>query len=553
VSEVAESRVAGGTLDEPQHARAAGARPAMAVVVVIAVTTALALALRFYYQSTLSGFLRGVTEYDDGVYFGSALHLVTGVLPYRDFVSTQPPGITLLMAPAALAARVIGTATGMELARILTTAASGAGVALAGLLVRRYGTLAVLITCGIMAIHPENIRAAHTLYVEPWLVLFCLIGALALFDGDRLARGWRLAWAGVAFGFAGAVEGWAIVPVLVAILLFLPRLTRAWPFCAGVAAGFLIPVLPFAGLAPRQFYDDIIVAQLEWVRPEHAPVWNRLAKMIGINLPAPGQETLSLVIAATVAVVVVGAVAAAWLISRRPPPLLERFVVLTSALIIVMFCLAPQFYYHFVAFLAPFLAASIALPISRLLTGAPLPSPPDASESPAHQPQARRALWFVTALTAAAIVLVAALPFRVENLRPGRSGPAPSAADRIIPPGACVLTDHVSLTILANRFYSDVPGCPQLVNGVGTDLALSHGRRPSDGAGYVPAVAAVWRQAFSHAQFVLLSHNNEGRVAWTPALRAYFAANFVELKSPWKRVTLYKRKDFDRRAARRAS
>jgi hypothetical protein len=558
VSEVAESQAVRGAQGGARPARAAGGRPFTAVAVVIVATTALALALRVYYQSTLSGFLLGVAEYDDGVYFGSALRLVTGVLPYRDFVSSQPPGITLLMAPVALVARVIGTARGMELARILTTAASGAGVVLAGLLVRRYGTLAVLITCGIMAIQPESIRATHTVYVEPWLVLFCLIGALALFDGDRLARGWRLAWAGVAFGFAGAVEGWAIVPVLVAILLFLPKLTRAWPFCAGVAAGFLLPVLPFAGLAPRQFYDDIIVAQLGLVSPARTPIWNRLAKMIGINLPTPGQETLSLVIAATVAVVVVGAVAAAWLISRHPPPLLERFVVLTSALIIVMFCLAPQFYYHFVAFLVPFLAASIALPISRLLTGAPVPSPPHTSEFPAHQPQARqpkarRALWFVTALTAAAIVLVAVLQFRAESLRPGRSGPGPRAVDGIIPPGACVLTDQVSMTILANRFYSDVPGCPQMVNGIGTDLALSHGRTPSDGAGYVPAVAAVWRQAFSHAQLVMLSSKNEGRIAWTPALKAYFDANFVQLKSPWKRVTLYKRKDFDLRAARRVS
>jgi hypothetical protein len=66
-------------------------------------------------------------------------------------------------------------------------------------------------------------------------------------------------------------------------------------------------------------------------------------------------------------------------------------------------------------------------------------------------------------------------------------------------------------------------------------------------------VAAVWRQAFSHAQIVLLSHNSPGRIPWTPALRAYFAANFVPLKSPWELVTLYKRKDFDLRAARAAS
>ena len=547
MSKVAEGQAVGGAQSGARHPRAAWGRPFTAVGVVIVLTTALALALRVYYQSTAAGFLAGVTEYDDGTYFGSALRLVTGVLPYRDFVSVQPPGITLLMAPAALVARVTGSVTGMELARILTVAASAAGVVLAGLLVRRYGTLAVLITCGIIAVHPGSIRAAHTVLVESWLVLFCLIGALALFDGDRLARGWRLAWAGVAFGFAGAIEGWAIVPVLVAVLLFLPKLARAWPFCAGVAAGFLIPVLPFAGLAPRQFYDDIIVAQLGLVSPARTPIWNRLAKMIGISDPAHVQETLPLVIAATVAVVVVGAVAAAWLISRRPPPLLERFVVLTSALIIVMFCLAPQFYFHFVEFLVPFLAASIALPVSRLLTGAPVPSPPHASEPPAgqtqaRQPQARPALWFATGLTAVAVVFAAVPQFEAKGLASAAGGPGPGAIERRIPPGACVLTDQVSMTILANRFYSDVPGCPQMVNSIGTDLALSHGRTPSHGAGSVPAVAAAWQEAFSHAQYVVLSTKNVGRIAWNPGLKAYFGANFVQLKCPWKRATLYQRR-----------
>jgi hypothetical protein len=91
-------------------------------------------------------------------------------------------------------------------------------------------------------------------------------------------------------------------------------------------------------------------------------------------------------------------------------------------------------------------------------------------------------MWFATGLTAAAVVLAAVLQFRAESLGAGASGPGPRALDRIIPPGSCVLTDQVSTTILANRFYSDVPGCPQMVNAVGTDLALSHGKKPSDGA-----------------------------------------------------------------------
>ena len=558
MSETVESQVVGGTLSDSRPAGTAGRTPATAVIVVIAVTTALALALRVYYQATRAGFLLGVTEYDDGTYFGSSLRLVTGVLPYRDFVTVQPPGITLLMAPVALLAKVTSTATGMVLARILTLAASGAGVVLAGLLVRRYGVLAVLITCGIMAVYPGSIAAAHTVLVEPWLVLFCLIGALALFDGDQLAQGWRLVWAGVAFGFGGAVEGWAIVPVLVAILLFLPKITRAWPFCAGVAAGFLTPVLPFAALAPRQFYDDIIVAQLGLVSPAPTPVWGRFASMLGIVKHTGQQETAVLIIAVAVAAVVAALVIAAWLVTRRPPPLLERFVVLTSAFVIVMFCLAGQFYYHFVAFLVPFLAASIGVPVSRLVTAVTTKGSPRADGPRDPRARARRwgvhgALGWLTAGLAGLVIVVAAVTqFRAESAGGSVLDPAPRAIDRIIPPGACVLTDQVSMTILANRFYSDVPGCSQMVNSTGTDLALSHGRRPSDGAGYDPAVATVWRQDFAHAQFVLLYPINKARIAWTPALRAYFAANFVELRSHWKGVTLYKRKHFDLRAARRA-
>jgi hypothetical protein len=560
VSGVAESQLAGAAQRGARRERVAGGRRFTAVGVVIVVMTALALALRVYYQYTRPGFLLGVTEYDDGPYFGSALRLVTGVLPYRDFVTVQPPGITLLMTPVALVARMSSTATGMELARILTTAASGAGVVLAGLLVRRYGTVAVLITCGIIAVHPDSIAAAHTVLVEPWLVLFCLIGALALFDGDQLAQGWRLAWAGAAFGFGGAVEGWAIVPVVVAILLFLPKITRAWPFCAGVAAGFLIPVLPFAAIAPRGFYDSVIVAQLDIVSPSRTPVWGRFASILGITNPTPGQETAVIVIAIAVAVMVVALMAAAWLVTHRPPPLLERFVVLTSALVIVMFCVADQFYYHFVAFLVPFLAASVALPVSRLVTAARAPgasatrqqqgSQPEDAQPHAGQSHARRVVWWLTAgVAAVAIVFAAVTQFHAESAGANVIGPPPHPIDRIIPPGACVLTDQVSMTILADRFYSNVPGCSPMVNSLATDLALSDGRRPSQGAGNVPAVAAVWRQAFSTAQFVLLSHDNAGRIPWTPALKAYFEANFVPLNSGWNHVTLYKRKGFDLRRA----
>ena len=176
------------------------------VALVIAAATLLALGLRLY-QLSRPGFLLSVTEYDDGPYFGSALRLVNGSLPYRDFLIVQPPGITLLMVPAALLSKVAGTAWAMAAGRILTAFAGAAAVTLAGLLVRHRGIFAVVVVCGISAVYPDNVQAAHTVLVEPWLVLFCLIGAVAVFDGDRLTTSARrLAWGGAAFGFAGAIE-----------------------------------------------------------------------------------------------------------------------------------------------------------------------------------------------------------------------------------------------------------------------------------------------------------------------------------------------------------
>ena len=75
---------------------------------IIAVASLIAMALSIY-QLTRPGMLFGLTEYDDGVYFGSAIRLVNGALPYRDFVLVQPPGFVLLASPVALLSRVIGT------------------------------------------------------------------------------------------------------------------------------------------------------------------------------------------------------------------------------------------------------------------------------------------------------------------------------------------------------------------------------------------------------------------------------------------------------------
>jgi hypothetical protein len=523
--------------------------------VVIAAATVLALGLRIY-ELSLPGYLFGLTEYDDGSYFGSAVHLVGGALPYRDFIFVQPPGILLLMAPVALVAKATGTAAGMAIGRVLTMLASAAGVVLVGLLVRHRGALAALIACGVLAVFPDAIAGAHTVLVEPWLVLFCLLGAVAVFDRDRLtASGRRLAWAGAAFGFAGAIEGWALVPVLVVLAISLPWVRRALTFAAGVAAAFLIAVLPFAVLAPGRFYQSLIVAQVgHRAAVLRVSVWARLKEMAGLShANLPGRADLLVThlhlrmhstIVFTVVILVlltVGGLAAEIAVTRRPPPPLDGFALATTALIVALFMFPTQFHPHFAAFLAPFLGLAIALPAARLLT----PSWERGKDGGARRPARGALAWVATGLAAALLVVFTIFQVRAEGQL--KAFIAPTGPDSIaafarpIPPGSCVATDEVAFLILANRFVTHVPGCSPMVDGTGTDLALSRGGTPGTGAGRNPAVAAAWRQEFAHAQYAWLSALSRRRIAWSPALRAYFASHFVPVMSDSRGDVLYRR------------
>jgi alpha-1,2-mannosyltransferase len=541
VSETLARTAADGS-QAPQRGRPAWLTP---VNMVIIVTTLVALALRLYYQYTRPGFLLGVTEYDDGPYFGSAVRLVHGSLPYRQFVLVQPPGITLLMSPAALLSYWTGTAWGLAIGRILTLLAGTAGVALAGLLVRHRGVLAVLLTCGITAVYSGAVAAAHTVLVEPWLVLFCLAGAVVVFDGDRItASTKRLAWGGVLFGFAGAVEAWAIVPVLVLASLCLPQLKRAAIYAGGVAAGFLIPVLPFALAGPSQFYRSLITAQVGY-RAHAARVGAllRLRNMIGFPYALGWSKTILLLAVLALVIFVILVQAGAVAVTHRPPPTLDWFAAVSTVLIVAMFLWPPQFHYHFTQFLAPFLALVIALPVSRLLGGTQPGEGVAVSWPRTLRPRASRQLGMAIAGgTAVALAVVAILQFRFESAVPRVIGPIPAAIDRLIPPGACVLTDQVSVTLAANRFESTDPGCPQLVDSLGTTLALSDGLKPQTGAAKVARVNAAWDQAFSHAQYVILTATNIRRIAWTPQLEAYLASHFTQIYQSPRRLVLYVRK-----------
>ena len=515
-------------------------------------TSVIALALRLWILFVPG--LMSVTQYDDGPYFGSAVRLIHGVLPYRDYAFVQPPGITELMSPAALESYLGGTAWALVIARFLCVFAGTAAVVLAGFLVRHRGALAVMLTGGIIAIYPAAAASARTVLLEPWLVLFCLAGAVAVFDGDRLtSRTRRLLWGGVAFGFGGAIKVWAIVPVLVIVVLCLsrprasrppplclPQVRRAAVFAGGVAAGFLIPVLPFVIAAPGRFYDDVVVAQLARIGTRTA-AWKRFNSMLGT--PKVLSPTTVVVLAITVVAVVIAAQIAASLVTRRPPAPLDWFALVSAALIVVMFVWPPYYAAHYTAFLGPFLALSLTLPVARLAEGlTACRATGDQPEAP-DQPTARLATpWLATAglVVLGLAVLAGAAAQAAPPTSQTRRFDVPTVTLRQIPKGSCVLTDSAVYLLVADRFTSDVPGCSQMVDSLGTDLALGNGRRPGSGAGQVPAVSQAWQQAFSNAGWVLLTPKSSVRIPWNPALLAYFHSHF-RLARHMNTYTLYVR------------
>ena len=447
---------AAGAAGAPARPRR-GLRPS-AVTAVIITATLLAVALRIY-DLTRPGYLFGISEYDDGTDFGSAIRLVHGGVPYRDFIMVQPPGITLIMFPVALITKGMGTITGMAVARVVTALASAAAVPVTGLLTRHRGFVAVLVSCGFLAIYPDSIMAARTVLLEPWLVLFCLLGALAVFDGDRVTTGRRLLLGGVLFGFAGAVKVWAILPVAVILLLTARRPRQAAVYAGGVALGFCVAVVPFALTAPSTFYRSVIVAQLVRNDLVRIPQGYRLQHMLGLA----HLSQLATPVLVIIGIVVVAGIAAVSVLGSRlahsVPPALDWFATGTCALVaLTVFQVIAE--YH------------------------------EASGIPASEI---------------------------------------AAVQRLIPPGACVATDQASFTIAINRFVSTVPGCSLMIDGVGTDYALSNGQNGQTGAGRSAAVAAAWLAEFRAARYAWLTSEQTRRIAWTPALLAYFHSHFVPL------------------------
>lgn len=537
--------------------------------IIVLAMTVLALAIRIF-TLTRPGYLTGLTEYDDGVYLGGSIRLIQGIVPYRDYALVQPPGILLLMAPVALLTKVTTATHAMAAARLLTALASTACIPLVGSLVRHRGALVTLVASGFLTVYPDDITTAHTLILEPWMNLLVLIGACLAFREGRLASPRRLLWAGMAIGLAGTVKFWAGLPALVLLIACLveaeSRRQRTARFTAGVLAGFLVPLLPFVLPAPVTFVRSTLLDQAARAG-SHVPMSMRLAHITGLidflnaeghlsftsgthSLFASGGAAATPSTSAgslpyVVAVMAIIVVAAGYVLRPGRPSTLEWLAMVTAAGSTAAIMLYSAFFYHYPDWPAPWLAITVGGAFGAF---GPRTAPADSARREAAWRERLRAgiprSWLSDGRrplgTVIALGLLLVATFQAREMA-GLSAPRLYADQAVIPAGACVVTDQVSMTLAVNRFTNIPPGCPIVMDSLAETLVRSKGVSVQGGAASLPHVVNAWQHIFAKADYVWLSPNNARRIPWAPSLTSWFHAHFVAIPVYRGLGTVYKR------------
>ena len=477
-----------------------------------------------YGQFTL-GYLAHRTWYDDGVYMGAATRLGHGVVPYRDFVFLHPPGILVLLTPFALVGRVVGTAAANEAARLFVMAAAVAAVFLFAGVVRVRPDLALAVGLAVFVLHPDVIVSDQAVYLEPLLIVACLLGTALVFDGEELAaahaRWW---WGGAVFGFACGLKLWAAFPILAIVLI--AAVMRRWADAARLAlasaAVFSLVCLPFLLFAPSAFVRYVLVVQASRTDPASATLTSRVGNLLYLPsrllyLDSSIAENRGIVaVAVLLALSVV-----AWSIvrtRRRPLTALEWYSFVCAGLVVAAFLLAGDYFAHYGAFAALFFGLVASGTIARLLSG--------DTTAKARENERRFAPVAITAGLLVAVALLVAYDVHIVRVTTPDQKLSASALARIadvVPSGSCVVTDNASVLLMSGRFTADRSDCPQAVDSFGTELALTNGRL--DRVRETEKLQQTWRSWLEHADFLVLNEPDLGRAAesdgWDQRVRRY--------------------------------
>lgn len=460
--------------------------------------------------------------YDSGVYLAATIHLVSGALPYKNFVFVNPPGILILLSPIGAVSRIFGSHDGLIAARITTSFVTAANVGLLAWLVRRRGRVAMIVAGVGLALLPVALVVSSGVRLEPYCLLLILLGALIICSENLERTGLSkrsLLFAGLLFGLAASIKLWAFFPFVAALICLVPQYRkRAIPFVEGAAVGFVVPVIPFFLLAPRRFLSQVFGAQF-FSQPNSTlavSVVRRLGDLTGFqssSLAPNARETI------IVWLVLLGLVVVAYS-QRLELEMADRF--LLASLVVtgcgILSAPASSSYYYY--FSAPFLVGVIAVTLARLVRrGGALTKQIRVSS------EVRIALRSLSGL--ASVILVFALTLYSTTFFTnfawggGLYFPFLSSVATDIPPGSCVVSDFVVYQLETNRFIGNGAHCPDVVDPYGVWQVWNN-----DYSDPPLALVALWKTYFQQANYVVLHSPNTTFVPWNTVLRSWFASHY---------------------------
>ncbi len=218
-------------------------------------------------------------DYDEGVYWSAAAHLLEGSLPWRDYVFVHPPGqLVFLALTSAWAKGWLGVAGAFALSRWVAALLGAVTTVLVARVASRWDGWGALFAAAVYATYPEVVQVERGPFLEPLLNLVCVASALLALRACEVTSPRRVVLAGSVAGLAVAIKAWAVIWVLAgawALLGAAPRREVLRYLAAAAAAGAAV-VLPFAAFAPVEFVTQVGLFHL-WRPPDG--VVERLARV----------------------------------------------------------------------------------------------------------------------------------------------------------------------------------------------------------------------------------------------------------------------------------
>jgi hypothetical protein len=401
------------------------------------------------------GGLFGLGNSDDGVYYASAIALVHGHLPYRDFLLLHPPGIVVALVPFAALGRIIGEHEGFALARLGWVLLGAVNAAMVSRILRPIG----LVGAGLGGLCYAVLYPA--VYVE-WTTQLqglgntLLLAALLLLSmgrATRLGATATLILAGSLLGISATVKIWGVVSVLLVVgwQFFAIGARRAALVLGGAALGATAVCLPFFLAAPGRMWTYVVAVQIGRPRTP-STLTDRLMHILGLRLYLQSAYAQPLLLSTVVIIVFV--LVLAWQEERT-----RIAVVLMLGMTAFLF-VVPSWFQHYAALTAPALALAFG----------------SAAQQVANWLARKRRGLGVLGSAAIAVSLVAyASPLTQAAFGRPFAGATVSKVVRSLP--GCVAADNqvalIEMDVLGRNLER---GCPSVFDVTGYSFALPRTR-----------------------------------------------------------------------------